>query len=100
MALALSACASLQKDYVRHPSVAMPSMKDTPSTRYVKHEVERHDQQSGFRLLTFSTNALMSRVVLADHAQALDRPAVLTSSRTTRPAAWWRNVCSLRRIAA
>ena len=69
VALALSACASLQKDYVRHPSVAMPSMKDTPSTRYVHREVASHDGQSGFRLLTFSTNALMSRVVLADHAK-------------------------------
>jgi len=35
--------------------------------------VKQHQDKSGFRLLTRSTNALMSRVALADHAQhALD----------------------------
>lgn len=69
LGLALNACSSLRKDFVKHPSAALPAQHDTPSTRYVKREVDRHDRQSGFRLLTFSTNALMSRVALADHAK-------------------------------
>lgn len=69
MVLALGACSSLRKDFVKQPSTAIPAQNDTPSTRYVHAEVKRHDALSGFRLLTFSTNALMSRVVLADHAK-------------------------------
>lgn len=68
-ALALGGCATLRKDFVKHPSTALPPRHDTPSTRYVHREVSRHGDLSGFRLLTFSTNALMSRVALADHAE-------------------------------
>ena len=67
--LALGGCATLRKDFHKHPSVAQPARHDTPSARYVHAEVERHGRLSGFRLLTFSTNALMSRVVLADQAR-------------------------------
>ena len=67
--LALGGCASLRKDYPKAHTTALPPKADTPSTRYVHAEVKQHQEQSGFRLLTFSTNALMSRVALADHAE-------------------------------
>lgn len=67
--LVLGGCATLRKDFPRTHTTALPPKADTPSTRYVHREVARHDALSGFRLLTFSTNALMSRVVLADHAE-------------------------------
>ncbi|MBU6247349.1 MAG: phospholipase D family protein [Xanthomonadaceae bacterium] len=69
LAALLPGCATLHRDFVRQPSTAEPPRRDTPDTRYVQHEVARHPGLSGFRLLTFSSNALMSRVVLADHAR-------------------------------
>jgi len=67
-ALLASACSSLRKDYVKQPSAAMPAAYDTPSSSYVHSEVEQHGEQSGFRLLTRSNNALLSRVALIDRA--------------------------------
>jgi putative cardiolipin synthase len=63
-----SACSSLRTDFVKEPSAAMPPANDTPSARYVQGEVKQHSELSGFRLLTRSNNALMSRIALIDHA--------------------------------
>ncbi|HEX6834696.1 MAG TPA: phospholipase D family protein [Rudaea sp.] len=49
-------------------SDAIAPAYDTPSARYIRGETDGHPAQSGFRLVTNSTNALMSRIVLADHA--------------------------------
>ena len=65
----LSACSTLRTDYAKQPSHALAPVVDTPSTRYVHAEVAAHPGESGFRMLVSNTNALMSRVVLADHAQ-------------------------------
>jgi len=67
--LALGACSSLRTHYVKQPSTALPPPTDTPSARYIRSELDQHHEKSGFRLLTRSTNALMSRIALADHAQ-------------------------------
>lgn len=67
--LTLGACSVLRTDFVKQPSKALPPATTTPSARYVHAEVGQHQDKSGFRLLTRSTNALMSRVALADHAQ-------------------------------
>jgi len=67
-ALAAAACSSLRTDFVKQLSTALPPQADTPSARYVQGEVEQHGAMSGFRLLTRSNNALMSRVALIDHA--------------------------------
>src|ERR1043165_4778599 len=64
----LAACSSLRTDFVKQPSTALPPATDTPSARYLAGEVSRRAGESGFRLLTKSNNALMSRVALADHA--------------------------------
>ena len=69
VAAMMAACSSLRPDFVKQPSSALPPATDTPSSRYLAAEVSRHGGQSGFRLLTRSTNALMSRVALADHAR-------------------------------
>lgn len=69
MAIAIAGCSSLRPDFVKQPSVALPPASDTPSARYIASEVTSHAGLSGFRLLTRSTNALMSRVALADHAE-------------------------------
>jgi len=68
-AVASAACSSLHQNFVKQPSTALPAATDSPSSRYVAAELARHEGESGFRLLTRSTNALMSRVALADHAQ-------------------------------
>jgi putative cardiolipin synthase len=67
-ALLASACSSLRKDYVRQPSTALQPAYDTPSSRYVESEVKQHGDLSGFRLLTRSNNALLSRIALIDQA--------------------------------
>lgn len=64
----LGGCATLRSDYVRTPSSGVPPVFDTSSGRYVQSELERHPGKSGFRLLVSSTDALMSRVWLIDHA--------------------------------
>jgi len=69
LAAAMTACSSLRTDFAKHPSSALPPTTDTPSARYIAAELSRRGEQSGFRLLTRSTNALMSRVALADHAK-------------------------------
>src|ERR1041385_2616164 len=69
VAAAMSACSSLRPDFAKHPSSALPPTTDTPSAHYIAAELSRRGAQSGFRLLTRSTNALMSRVALADHAK-------------------------------
>jgi putative cardiolipin synthase len=68
-AIALAACSSLRPGFVKQASTALPPAMDTPSARYIAAELQGHPDQSGFRLLTKSTNALMSRVALADHAR-------------------------------
>ena len=65
----LAACSSLRPDFVKNPSYALPPVTDTASARYIAGELSQHEGQSGFRLLTKGTNALMSRVALADHAE-------------------------------
>ncbi|MDR3388786.1 MAG: phospholipase D family protein [Rudaea sp.] len=69
LGIAVSACSSLRSDFVKTPSQALPPAFDTPSARYVQSELEEHRGLSGFRLLTGSTNALMSRIALIDHAE-------------------------------
>ena len=66
---AAGGCATLRTDVVKQPSTSLPAVVDTPSTRYVHDEVASHGNQSGFRPLISNTNALMSRIVLTDHAQ-------------------------------
>jgi putative cardiolipin synthase len=66
---ALLGCAPLHTNFVKNPSTTMPAATDTSSSRYIQTELARHPRQSGFRLLANSTNALMSRIALADHAE-------------------------------
>lgn len=68
LAMSLAACRP-PAPVVKPVSKALPPAVNTPGARYVHAEVDRHQDQSGFRLLTHSNNALMSRVALADHAQ-------------------------------
>ena len=65
----LSACSTVRPDFVKQPSHALAPVADTPSTRYVSAQLAGHPGESGFRMLVNNSNALMSRVVLADHAQ-------------------------------
>ena len=72
LGVALAAC-SPPAPVVKPVSKALPPTVGTPAARYVHAETTKHQDQSGFRLLIRSTDALMSRVALADHAQhALD----------------------------
>lgn len=66
----LGACSTLREDFSKPRSQALPPVTDTPSAQYIESEQDKHaPSQSGFRLLTLSTNALMSRIALADHAE-------------------------------
>jgi putative cardiolipin synthase len=69
LTLTLGGCSSLRHDYVKQPSHALPPATATPGARYVHAVTSQHRDESGFRLLTHSSNALMSRVALADHAE-------------------------------
>src|SRR5512142_1833155 len=66
--LACCACSSLRTSYVRPYSAAFAAPPDTPTTQYVQGKLSDHEGQSGFRLLTDNSDALMSRVILADKA--------------------------------
>jgi cardiolipin synthase C len=66
----LTACSTMRKDYAKPVSVAQAPVVDTPSAKYTEAEQDKHPaEQSGFRLLTLSSNALMSRIALADKAE-------------------------------
>ncbi|WP_188793860.1 phospholipase D family protein [Dyella nitratireducens] len=64
----LQACSTLPPSTQKAQTHHLPAAADTASARYTHAEVNKHPHQSGFRLLTLSTNALLSRVALADHA--------------------------------
>jgi len=64
----LSACSSLRTSYVKPYSAAFSPAKGTPTAQYVAATTADHANQSGFRLLSNNSDALMSRVVLADKA--------------------------------
>jgi putative cardiolipin synthase len=68
LVIAFSGCATLRTDYPKPVSQALAPAADTPSLHYLHSEVEAHPGRSGFRLLVANMNALMSRIVLADHA--------------------------------
>lgn len=68
LGLFLQACSTLPPSTQKAETHHLPAVADTPAARYAKAEVDKHPNQSGFRLLTLSTNALLSRVALADHA--------------------------------
>jgi cardiolipin synthase C len=69
LCLAASGCATLRTDVPRPHSTALPPVADTPATRYVASETGAHGGDSGFRPLISNKNALMSRIVLIDHAE-------------------------------
>ena len=69
LALWCAGCATLRTDLPRAESRALAPVADTPSARYIQSEVKAHEGLSGFRLLTKADNALLSRIVLADHAR-------------------------------
>lgn len=69
VAAAAGGCATLRTDVPRPPSTALAPVADTPSTRYVASETASHEGESGFRPLIGNMNALMSRIVLIDHAK-------------------------------
>src|SRR5688500_3550091 len=74
LVVVLVACASSPPRVDKPVSEAVVPGVDTPATEYVAAEEQsRPPGQSGFRLLTQPTNALMSRIALADQAsQAID----------------------------
>lgn len=68
--LALAGCSSLRKDFVKQPSSGLPQVPDTASARYIGAQLSQHASGvSGFRLLTRSSNALMSRIAIIDQAR-------------------------------
>jgi cardiolipin synthase C len=65
----LPGCATLRSHYAKTPSSALPPQPDTALARYVQAQLDQHPGQSGLRLLEGSSDALMSRVWLIDHAR-------------------------------
>jgi putative cardiolipin synthase len=70
----VAGCSTTPPRAAKPVSEAVAPVAQTPATAYVAAEEQTHpDGQSGFRLLTRATNALMSRVALADQAaQSID----------------------------
>lgn len=68
LCLFLQACSTLPPSTEKTETHHLAAAADTASARYTHAEVDKHPHQSGFRLMTLSTNALLSRVALADHA--------------------------------
>ena len=64
----LAGCTTLRSGYPKQPSTALTVRYDAAPARYVSAELDRHPGKSGFRLLASSTDALMSRIWLIDHA--------------------------------
>jgi putative cardiolipin synthase len=69
MSVVLAGCSSITKDFVKQPSSALPQVSDTASAQYIGAVLNQHPGQSGFRLLTRSSNALMSRIAIIDQAR-------------------------------
>lgn len=64
----LGACATLRTDVPKTVSAALPASVTSPAAREAQREIQTHPGQSGFRLLARNVDALMSRIVLIDHA--------------------------------
>lgn len=64
-----SSCSTMRTDFVKKDTRALAPVEDTSSARYIAAELRNHPNQSGFRLLAKSNDALMSRIALADHAK-------------------------------
>ncbi|MEO5559206.1 MAG: phospholipase D family protein, partial [Dokdonella sp.] len=69
MLCALPACSVLRTDFIKPPSTAVAPVVDSALTREMQARVATHAGQSGFRPLLGGTNALLSRLVLADSAR-------------------------------
>jgi putative cardiolipin synthase len=69
MVFAIADSSTLGGHFIKQPSVALPPVSDTPSSLYVTEELSEHGQQSGFRLLSNNTNALLSRIAMVDQAR-------------------------------
>jgi cardiolipin synthase C len=65
----LPGCTTLRSHYTKNPSSALPPQFDTATARSVQAKLAQHPGKSGFRLLLSSTDALMSRIWLIDHAR-------------------------------
>ena len=68
LCLLASGCATLRTDVPRPASSALAPVADTPQTRYIASETGARGNDSGFRALISNKNALMSRIVMIDHA--------------------------------
>jgi cardiolipin synthase C len=68
--LALVACthSDLRPDYPRHPSTVLPVQADAPLAAYAARLVSAHDGDSGLRLISDASDALLVRIALADRA--------------------------------
>lgn len=69
MGLMVCACSDLRTDFVKKTSGALPPTTSTASAQYVHAKADQHPDESGFRLLASSANALMTRIALADRAK-------------------------------
>lgn len=67
---ALAACthSDLRPDYPRQPSTVLPVQADAPLTAYAGRLTSTHGEDSGLRLISDSSDALLVRIALADRA--------------------------------
>ncbi|MHA6203674.1 phospholipase D family protein [Dyella soli] len=68
--LTLAACthSDFRPDYPRVPSTVLPVQQDAPLAAYATRMVASHDNESGLRLISDSSDALLARIALADRA--------------------------------
>lgn len=69
--LALAACthSDLRPDYPRVPSTVLPVQADSPLAAYASRIAAQHGADSGVRLISDATDALLARIALTDRAR-------------------------------
>ncbi|WP_445147126.1 phospholipase D family protein [Dyella sp. Tek66A03] len=68
---ALVACtrSDLRPDYPRLPSQMLPAPADAPLAAYATRLTAKHNSESGVRLISDASEALLARIALADRAE-------------------------------
>lgn len=69
--LVLVACthSDLRPDYPRIPSQTLPAQADAPLAAYATRIATKHNDESGVRLISDASEALLARIALADRAR-------------------------------
>ena len=69
LAVLLEACATVNWDYARTPSLAFEHPESTTVGAFFKEEADKHPGLSGFSLVEYGKNAFLARLAIIDLAE-------------------------------